>query len=470
MRNRLIIVQLGLWVVIGVLVVNASLAVQAASRGRQRARALAQHVTTAEGLNVDLRRFSEASHRYLLTGDPRDRVRVKELEVQFRATGTRAVESVRQLDGEPSADNLEKALNALTSTHVQLMVSRPSKTEGRPFEPADVLEAAIPFEAALATGARDLDEALAPVRSTLHHAMTVAFERADQLERRAQWTILVTGAVSLVLGVAFTLSVLRELVRQSHHARAASEVAGRAASSRRDLIAASHSLRDPLATIVAQIATLTDTKQRDPAELEALASIASAARRVDELVVSLLDVSRLQNGTVTLRSERCGADVLVERATRALARTANERAIRLRAVAKATPVYADPDRIVHVLTMLIELAMTVVRVGSEITVGASPTEDAVRFTITSNQLGALPESLAQMFGPDPDPDPPVDRPRLEVYLCRRVIEAHGGRVGVELRPGQSTASWFELPVEPRVLGREQLPSRASGLATRRTFS
>jgi len=227
LRNRLVVAQLGLWIVIGIAVINARLAVQAASHGRQRARALANHVTIAEGLNVDLRRFSEASHRYLLTGDPRARSRVNDLELQFRTTGTRAIESVRRLDGDPSADHLAEALAGVASLLGQVVVRRPSNAEGVRFGPEDVVEMGIRFEADLATASRRIDEALAPVRSTLHHAMTVAFERADQLERRARWTILVTAVVSFALGAAFTITVLRTLARHSRPPRSATELATR---------------------------------------------------------------------------------------------------------------------------------------------------------------------------------------------------------------------------------------------------
>jgi hypothetical protein len=85
---------------------------------------------------------------------------------------------------------------------------------------------------------------------------------------------------------------------------------------------------------------------------------------------------------------------------------------------------------------LLGLAITSARIGAEIVVSAIPTEaDQVRFAIVD--LG----STAQ---------PAVAPDDLALHLSRRVIESHGGRLGVEGAAAGRTV-WFTLPTGPRLL-------------------
>ena len=109
-------------------------------------------------------------------------------------------------------------------------------------------------------------------------------------------------------------------------------------------------------------------------------------------------------------------------------------------------VSADRERIEHVLTSLVGIAIASTRVGAEIVVSAVPSTDGVRFAVTPSGPAALPEHVDNLFGPAAV----ASSNDLGSHLCKRVIEAHGGRMGVETAAAGRTY-WFELPTEPSVL-------------------
>jgi signal transduction histidine kinase len=115
------------------------------------------------------------------------------------------------------------------------------------------------------------------------------------------------------------------------------------------------------------------------------------------------------------------------------------------AASTATPVCADRERVVRVLTALLGEAIAAARVGAEIIVGHAPSPEGVRFTI-NEASPTLPGPLERLY----EPAAVAPSSKLELLLCKRVIEAHGGRMGMEVAATGRTC-WFTLPAEPSLL-------------------
>ncbi len=147
---------------------------------------------------------------------------------------------------------------------------------------------------------------------------------------------------------------------------------------------------------------------------------------------------------VSLRRDPCDVAALVDRAIRSQREAAKARGIQLRFESHlALTVSADRERIRLVLASLLGHAITAAPDGAEIVMSAAPTDDGVRFMIADAGATVPTPSVFEPAVAAPPDD-------LRLQLSQRVIEAHGGRLGIETATAGSTY-WFTLPTEPRML-------------------
>jgi signal transduction histidine kinase len=96
-----------------------------------------------------------------------------------------------------------------------------------------------------------------------------------------------------------------------------------------------------------------------------------------------------------------------------------------------------------------------------LTLGATEAEGWLYCTVKDNGVGIEPEQCQKLFDPyfrGGQQQKSIGL-GLGLYLCRQVIEAHGGEIGVESQVGAGTTFWFTLPIanstlSPRTDGRE----------------
>ena len=221
------------------------------------------------------------------------------------------------------------------------------------------------------------------------------------------------------------------------------------------LSAAAHDLRTPLTVVLGQAELLERRTSRDPtapADAAGIARIAREARRLRDLVSQLLDVQRLEKGAAPM--ELADADLFE------IVSTVQERfrdhGLDLRAVAPAAPLVATVDRmrIEQVLDNLIENAIKYTTNGHlpEINVGWEG--DEARIAVIDAGVGvpeAERERIFERFYRASNVETVTDTGMgLGLYICRRIVEAHGGRIWAEPTPGGGTTFVVTLPARPAV--------------------
>jgi signal transduction histidine kinase len=72
-----------------------------------------------------------------------------------------------------------------------------------------------------------------------------------------------------------------------------------------------------------------------------------------------------------------------------------------------------------------------------------------RVEVTDNGLGIPPDRVDDVFEPFVRIDKTVPGTGIGLSTCRRIVEAHGGRIGVAEATGGGTTVWFLLPADPR---------------------
>jgi len=210
----------------------------------------------------------------------------------------------------------------------------------------------------------------------------------------------------------------------------------------------SHELRSPLAVILGYGYTLLDGTNRDSKEeRELLGIIVASAERLTTLVDDLLDVAKLDAGMFPLEREA----VRVERiAERVLAhRRALYPALDLRLEVEGVPslVSADPTRLEQVITNLVENAIKYSPAGRRVCVRVLA-GDPITVEVCDDGEGIEPTEITRLFEPffrGAGHRRSGNGAGLGLFICRRIVEAHGGRIWVESAPGCGTRVSFTVP-------------------------
>lgn len=222
--------------------------------------------------------------------------------------------------------------------------------------------------------------------------------------------------------------------------------AQRAIRARDDVLAiVSHDLKNPLEAIYLSSALLLRTgaapRLRRHAE-----TIQRSAARMDRLIRELLDLSSIEAGRLVVEPRPEPLDAVVEEALAGLSPLALERGIALAADIDGArePVPCDRERILQVLSNLVGNALQFTPRGGHVTVRATLAPAEARVEVRDDGPGIAPAQLRRVF----------DRywksgsrrgTGLGLSIAKGLVEAHGGRIEVESRPGAGSTFRFTLP-------------------------
>lgn len=215
----------------------------------------------------------------------------------------------------------------------------------------------------------------------------------------------------------------------------------------------SHELKTPVSIIKGYAETLAreDATWDRQTLAEGLTVIEEEADRLDKLITNLLEASRLQAGGLKLRLSYVDLADMAKTAVENLQATTTKHQFTLDFPETYPPLQGDFERLREVLTNLIGNAIKYSPEGGLITVGGKlGKNNMVRLYVSDEGIGIPPAEQEQIFERFHRVDNRLTRQApgtgLGLFLVRAVVEAHGGRVWVESRPGQGSIFWVELPV------------------------
>jgi signal transduction histidine kinase len=209
-----------------------------------------------------------------------------------------------------------------------------------------------------------------------------------------------------------------------------------------------HELRTPLTTISlrAQLARRGAKLLPEPvAELVAL--IERSTARMLRIIEDLLEVSKLDAGTLDVERRVVDLGELVEEVA-ARARAANpDFRIEVRAT-RPLRIEADPVRIDQVLTNLLSNAVKYSGDARVVEVEAFPSERQARVRVRDHGIGIEPaqrERVFDRFFRTGEGRRAAGGFGLGLYICRKLVELHGGTIGVDSEVARGSTFWFALP-------------------------
>ncbi len=218
------------------------------------------------------------------------------------------------------------------------------------------------------------------------------------------------------------------------------------------LAAVSHELRTPLALISGYVDSLLDLGLDAAAQRRSVERIGAAAARLQALVDELLDLTQLEHASLALHRSRVEVAEIVESVTGGLGEWPGMAPVRVEVPPGLPLVQVDAIRIGHVLVNLVDNARRYGRPGGAITIGTRRQRSMVIITVEDEGPGIPPDERSLVFdrlyrGRAARETHPGGT-GLGLHVCRRLVEAHGGRIWIEADEGRSAVS-FSLPVARR---------------------
>lgn len=229
------------------------------------------------------------------------------------------------------------------------------------------------------------------------------------------------------------------------------EILRRTDQLRRALLnAVSHDLRTPLATIMASASSL---RQNDVVwtedERQGFAqAIEKEAERLNHLVGNLLDLSRIEAGSLRPQKSWQDLEALIDDTVDRLRSVTARHHFRVEMPTDLPPVWIDPVEIGQVIYNLVENATKYAPPDTEILLEVRRISGALAIVVSDHGPGIPSQSIPHLF--DPFYRVMDGRPRpqglgLGLAIVKGLVEAHGGRVWVENRPGGGAQFTFTLP-------------------------
>jgi signal transduction histidine kinase len=230
----------------------------------------------------------------------------------------------------------------------------------------------------------------------------------------------------------------------------------------------SHELRTPLTTIKALTKLLMRDGLDESKRREYVETISVECDRQIDLVLNLLDLSRIEGGVFRITHERVDVAEVISSCVKSEARAAGKRGhdLRLEPIGELPRACADPKALRRVLSNIIENAIKYTPDGGRIRLSARAEGDEVLINIADNGRGIPEEDMPILFdkfyrgrpaphseatrGATTDADFLEDADMsgvgLGLYLGRNVMEQMGGRISVESEVGRGSTFTLHLPV------------------------
>lgn len=306
-----------------------------------------------------------------------------------------------------------------------------------------------------------VDQLSADARTALEHAapnLAIACERESAHQQTRRLAVEVRHAAQRLESQNADLTALNDQLEQQHHEVTRLNAELDQASKLKDQFLAnmSHELRTPLNSVIGfSDLLLTMTSPESPltdTQRDYLETIARNGRHLLDLINELLDLSKIAAGRMELRLEPLELHAVLREAADSLRAQleARNHTLAIEVPPEQVVVTADGGRVRQVLLNLLSNAIKFTTDGGRITIGAR-LEGAgrVRIAVADSGIGIAPgdqQTLFQEFVQvDASPSRRYEGTGLGLALSKRLVELHGGTIGVESELGKGSTFWFILP-------------------------
>lgn len=230
--------------------------------------------------------------------------------------------------------------------------------------------------------------------------------------------------------------------------REARERAERALRARDEVLGfVAHDLRNPLLAIEMSTSTIAACRT-EQARRECLGMIQRGTSEMRRLIGDLLDAVRMEAGRFGIQPAPTDVPDILHEAARAFEQRAAMKGARIGCEIEPVvpPVAADRDRVLQLLSNLLDNALRYTPAAGRIVLAARSAGRFVEITVSDSGPGVAPGDLPHLFEAFWQGNPKAGRGAgLGLAICKGIAEAHGGAITAESEPGRGTTMRFTLP-------------------------
>lgn len=227
---------------------------------------------------------------------------------------------------------------------------------------------------------------------------------------------------------------------------------------REDFVATlTHDLKTPVSATNRTVKLLLDGDYGplDPDQHEILNTVLQSNTALYSLVMTLLDVYRFDSGVKEMDMRVCNLSATVTQLVTEIMPLARERQVNLRAVlpVEAVILTCDTDEIRRVVQNLVDNSLKFTAPGGAVTVSLSQDGSATTLSVADTGKGIAEENMSklfQRFWQAGSSGRYYASTGLGLYLARKIVEAHGGRISCQSTIGKGSTFQFFLPNQPAV--------------------
>jgi signal transduction histidine kinase len=211
----------------------------------------------------------------------------------------------------------------------------------------------------------------------------------------------------------------------------------------------SHELRTPLASVLGFSSLMLDREVSPDETKRYLEVIRTEARRLAALLNDLLDLQRVEQEALDLRSEEVELNELLSTQVTLYSAQSDTHELRFQAAGEPLAVRGDRDRLAQVIGNLLSNAIKYSPEGGVVEVTTEAIGDEAWIWVRDEGLG-IPRAhqeqiFTKFFRGDVGHELGIAGTGLGLVLARQIVEAHGGQLGFESEVGRGSTFWLQLP-------------------------
>ena len=226
---------------------------------------------------------------------------------------------------------------------------------------------------------------------------------------------------------------------------------------KRDFVAMlSHDLRTPLNSVQASLELVSSEHFQLPDNARKYINRAERGLHLSlALINQLLEIEKMESGVISLNLDALSTRELFNKATVSIASLADSKKVKISYAGPSIEFVGDTERLVQVLINLLGNAIKFSDEEAMITVTEELKQESdqcavTRISISDQGRGIPNENLEQIFDRFQQVNPRNEKEKsgtgLGLAICKAIVEAHGGRIGVNSQVGIGSTFWFEIPM------------------------
>ena len=220
----------------------------------------------------------------------------------------------------------------------------------------------------------------------------------------------------------------------------------------------SHELRAPLINIKQSSSLILQMPEKEFSQEEerSLEIINRNAERLLKLISDLLDISRIETGTLSLNPKIINIDSIIKEAVESLERWAQLKklGVKLEIEPNLPDIYVDSERVNQVIVNLLSNAIKFTPTDGQITikVGLQKKKDSLEISVIDTGIGIPENQLDKIFNPFTQvSDTSVSPTQMQgiglgLSITKEIVKMHGGQIQVESKQGRGSKFTFTLPL------------------------